>query len=104
MTEAAVSPNGSSKRGPSPIEARRSLRAIKRGTDVVVAILGLIVLSPLLLAIAVGIKLSSRGPVLFRQLRIGANDEPFYIVKFRTMRLDADDRKSEIGRASCRER
>jgi lipopolysaccharide/colanic/teichoic acid biosynthesis glycosyltransferase len=97
MTEAAVSANGSSQQGPSPIEARRSLRAIKRGTDVLIAILGLIVLSPLLLAIAIGIKLTSRGPVLFRQLRIGADDEPFYIVKFRTMRLDADDRKSEYA-------
>src|SRR5919201_577144 len=96
MTEAAVSANGSSQKGPSPIEARRSLRAVKRGTDVFIAILGLIVLSPLLLAIAIGIKLTSRGPVLFRQLRI-ADDEPFYIVKFRTMRLDADDRKSEYA-------
>jgi len=97
VTQAAVSANGSSQKNPSPIEARRSLRAIKRGTDVVVAILGLIVLSPLLLALAIGVKLSSRGPVFFRQLRIGSHDEPFYIAKFRTMRLDADEIKGELA-------
>jgi lipopolysaccharide/colanic/teichoic acid biosynthesis glycosyltransferase len=97
LTQAVVSPNGAKQKGPSPIEARRSLRAVKRATDLVVAVLGLVVLSPLVLAIAIAIKLTSRGPVFFRQLRIGAHDEPFDIVKFRTMRLDADDRKGEYA-------
>jgi len=97
LTQAVVSPNGVKQKGPSPIEARRSLRGVKRATDLVVAVLGLVVLSPLVLAIAIGIKLTSHGPVFFRQLRIGAHDEPFDIVKFRTMRLDADDRKGEYA-------
>jgi lipopolysaccharide/colanic/teichoic acid biosynthesis glycosyltransferase len=97
VTEVVISTNGSKPKGPSPIERRRSLRAVKRVTDLVVASLCVVLLSPLLLAIAIAIKVTSRGPVLFRQLRIGANDEPFQIVKFRTMRLDADERKSDFA-------
>jgi lipopolysaccharide/colanic/teichoic acid biosynthesis glycosyltransferase len=97
VTYVEVSQNGSAQKDPSPIEARRSLRAFKRATDLVVATLGLVVLSPLLLAIAVAIKTTSRGPVFFKQLRIGAHDEPFNIIKFRTMRLDADERKGDFA-------
>jgi lipopolysaccharide/colanic/teichoic acid biosynthesis glycosyltransferase len=61
----------------------------KRWFDIVLASLGLLLLSPLLLAIAVWIKLDSAGPVLFRQERIGRFGVPFRIRKFRTMREDA---------------
>jgi lipopolysaccharide/colanic/teichoic acid biosynthesis glycosyltransferase len=58
---------------------------IKRAFDVVVAGCGLIVLAPLLLLVAVAIRLDSPGPVLFRQSRIGCRFRPFLILKFRTM-------------------
>jgi lipopolysaccharide/colanic/teichoic acid biosynthesis glycosyltransferase len=61
---------------------------VKRGLDIVVALGLLIVLSPLLLAIAVAIKLSSPGPVLYLQPRIGRCGQPFDMLKFRTMGPD----------------
>lgn len=64
--------------------------ALKRAFDVVVAGGLLIVLSPLLLAVAVGIKLDSPGPVIFRQHRNGFNRRPFTIYKFRTMTVCED--------------
>jgi lipopolysaccharide/colanic/teichoic acid biosynthesis glycosyltransferase len=61
----------------------------KRTCEFLLAAAGLIVLAPVLLAIAGAVKLSSRGPVLFRQLRVGQGDEPFTLLKFRTMRCCA---------------
>ena len=58
---------------------------IKRLEDVVVAILGLILLSPLLLYVAIKVRLSSPGPIIFSQERIGYKGKPFYIHKFRSM-------------------
>ncbi len=65
--------------------------AIKRVIDVVGAFLGLLVLSPVILLIAVLVKLESRGPVFFRQLRTGLNEIPFEILKFRSMHTDLCD-------------
>src|SRR3990172_7787953 len=62
----------------------------KRVFDFTTALLGLLVLSPLLVLVALLIKLTSRGPVFFRQKRIGRDFEPFVIVKFRTMVPNAD--------------
>ncbi|RLK48367.1 lipopolysaccharide/colanic/teichoic acid biosynthesis glycosyltransferase [Alkalispirillum mobile] len=59
---------------------------LKRGFDVVAAALGLLLLMPLLLGIALWIKLDSPGPVFFRQVRVGRHGKPFRIFKFRTMR------------------
>jgi len=75
----------------------RSSQLLKRTMDVVLSALGLIVLSPFLAIVAVAIKLDSRGPVLFRQVRMGVGDRTFRIVKFRTMVVDADSRKSEVA-------
>ena len=61
----------------------------KRLFDILCAGLGLLLLSPLLLAVAVWVKLDSRGPVMFRQERVGRFGVPFRIHKFRTMRVDA---------------
>jgi exopolysaccharide biosynthesis polyprenyl glycosylphosphotransferase len=66
--------------------------ALKRSFDLVGSILLLIVLSPLLLAMALAIKLSSRGPVVYRSLRPGIGGTPFACLKFRTMYRDADER------------
>jgi lipopolysaccharide/colanic/teichoic acid biosynthesis glycosyltransferase len=64
----------------------------KRLFDLLGASLGLLLLSPLLLAIAAAIKLDSRGPVFFRQQRVGRRGVPFRIHKFRTMVADAPQR------------
>jgi Undecaprenyl-phosphate glucose phosphotransferase len=59
--------------------------AVKRGVDIIFSMLGLICLSPLLLAVAIAIRLDSEGPALFRQTRHGFNGRPFGIYKFRSM-------------------
>ena len=64
--------------------------AVKRGMDIVLSLLLLIVLSPLLGVIAGLVKLSSRGPVIFRQVRVGQMMKPFMMCKFRTMYANAD--------------
>jgi Undecaprenyl-phosphate glucose phosphotransferase len=65
-------------------------RFIKRGFDLIVASISLIVLCPLLLLVAVVIKLESRGPAIFRQARHGFNNETIRVFKFRTMRTVED--------------
>ena len=64
---------------------------VKRVEDVVIAVLCLILTLPLMLAIALSIKLDSRGPVLFRQKRLGANNLPFNLLKFRSMYVEQTD-------------
>jgi O-antigen biosynthesis protein WbqP len=61
---------------------------VKRLIDIILSLIGLIVLSPIFLILIIAIKLDSRGPVLFRQKRIGINKTHFNILKFRTMRID----------------
>jgi len=65
-------------------------KAIKRIFDFICSTLGLIVLSPVLLAITIKIKTGSDGPVFFKQIRVGENNEEFEILKFRTMVVDAE--------------
>ena len=64
--------------------------AIKRVLDVAISAALLLILSPLFLLIAVLIKIESRGPVLFKQQRIGSMGKPFHMLKFRTMHVNAD--------------
>jgi O-antigen biosynthesis protein WbqP len=61
---------------------------IKRLIDIILSLIGLIVLSPIFLILIIAIKLESKGPVLFKQKRIGINKTHFNILKFRTMRID----------------
>jgi exopolysaccharide biosynthesis polyprenyl glycosylphosphotransferase len=75
----------------------RSSRMLKRATDVSVSAALLVLASPLLALIAIRIKLDSRGPVLFRQVRIGVGDRTFTMLKFRTMSEDADEHKHEVA-------
>ena len=81
--------------------------AIKRLADVFLSFFGIILISPLLLAIAIGVKFSSPGPVFFVQERVGRNKKPFPMLKFRSMRVnddsgtawttDTDPRKTVFG-------
>jgi exopolysaccharide biosynthesis polyprenyl glycosylphosphotransferase len=75
----------------------RSSQILKRGFDLAGATLGLIVLAPLMAMIAIAIKLDSRGPVFFRQPRMGKDDETFRIYKFRTMVADADRQRAALA-------
>ena len=61
---------------------------IKRLIDIILSLIGLIVLSPIFLILIIAIKLDSKGPVLFKQKRVGINKTHFNILKFRTMRID----------------
>jgi exopolysaccharide biosynthesis polyprenyl glycosylphosphotransferase len=75
----------------------RSSRVLKRSFDLVGAAIGLILLAPVMAAIAVAIKLDSRGPVFFRQPRMGKDDKPFRIFKFRTMFAGADAQRASLA-------
>jgi exopolysaccharide biosynthesis polyprenyl glycosylphosphotransferase len=75
----------------------RSSLLMKRTMDLMFSITGLVLLAPLFLATAIWIKLDSRGPVFFRQLRMGSGDQTFEIFKFRTMSADADERKQDFA-------
>ena len=65
-------------------------RVIKRALDVALGSVALVTVTPLMLAIAVAIKLTSRGPVLYRQERMGLDGRRFRMLKFRTMQVDAE--------------
>jgi exopolysaccharide biosynthesis polyprenyl glycosylphosphotransferase len=69
---------------------------LKQLVDLVGALVMLIVLSPIFLAVAIGVRLTSPGPIFFRQQRSGLNGSPFTIYKFRTMVTDAEQRKHEL--------
>ena len=71
-------------------------RAVKRFLDVTASFLGLVLLSPLLLAVSILIKIDSRGPVIFRQKRIGRNGKVFEIYKFRSMCVGAEKTGSGV--------
>ena len=82
---------------------------LKQVFDFTFALVALLLLSPLLLLIAIAIKLDSPGPVLFRQVRYGLDGQPFHVLKFRTMQCDApgadaqqatrdDPRVTRVGR------
>lgn len=90
---------------------RRLNLLLKRVIDIFCGLIGLIIISPILLIIAIAIKLTSKGPVFFRQERLGKNGKVFKIIKFRTMVVNAekigdgltvrsenDERITKIGR------
>jgi exopolysaccharide biosynthesis polyprenyl glycosylphosphotransferase len=74
----------------------RSSAVLKRGLDVVGAAAGVFVLAPLICLVAAAIKLDSPGPVLFRQRRMGKDNRPFEMLKFRTMVDGADRQKAAL--------
>ena len=74
---------------PGPLSVQQ--RIVKRAFDLAVAVPTLIFVAPVLLAIALAIKLDSRGPILFRQERVGFGNRLFHIYKFRSMEMSASD-------------
>lgn len=82
--------------GVNPPVLPRSSRALKRGMDVGGALVLLAIFAPVLAVMAAAVKAESRGPVFFRQVRIGKGGERFRIVKFRTMVLDAEARREGL--------
>jgi exopolysaccharide biosynthesis polyprenyl glycosylphosphotransferase len=79
-----------------PMNLGRSSRLLKRSFDVVVSSSALLLLSPILAAIAISIRLDSKGSALYRQPRRGRYGSTFHIVKFRTMRVGAEKDRSEV--------
>src|SRR5262249_34546438 len=88
---------------------RRSAKRLKRLFDIVVAAVGLFASAPLMLIAAICVKIDSEGPVLYRQVRVGEFGREFWILKFRSMRIDAekdgarwasehDDRVTRVGK------
>ena len=75
----------------------------RRFLDITVSVSALLLLSPLLALTAVAIKADSRGPVFFKQTRVGRNSTPFTIYKFRSMSTDAESRRAEMLVSSDRE-
>ncbi|BAU81580.1 glycosyl transferase cpsE [Streptomyces laurentii] len=78
----------------------RWARLPKDMAERLIAALLLLLLSPLLGAVALAVRLGSRGPTLFRQVRVGLHGKPFTMLKFRTMRTDAEDRRAELAHAN----
>jgi exopolysaccharide biosynthesis polyprenyl glycosylphosphotransferase len=65
-------------------------RVFKRGIDILVSLFALFVFSPIYIALALAVKFSSKGPIFFRQIRIGLHGKPFHIIKYRTMVVNAE--------------
>jgi exopolysaccharide biosynthesis polyprenyl glycosylphosphotransferase len=82
----------------SPPRLGRVARVAKRALDIVVAGGLLLAMAPILIVLAIAIKLESRGPVLFKQPRAGLRGKPFMVFKLRSMYVDAEARKAELMR------
>jgi exopolysaccharide biosynthesis polyprenyl glycosylphosphotransferase len=76
---------------------------LKRGIDLAVAVSVLVVSAPILLLVALAVKLSDGGPVLFRQARIGRDGQAFTVLKFRTMTVNAESRLGELAAQNRRD-
>jgi exopolysaccharide biosynthesis polyprenyl glycosylphosphotransferase len=85
------------------IEVRRDLIPnwqiiLKRVLDILISVLGMVILSPVYAVIAIRVKISSNGPIFFYQERVGLNNKPFMIIKFRSMYLDAEDLGPQLSK------
>jgi exopolysaccharide biosynthesis polyprenyl glycosylphosphotransferase len=88
--------DGLSLLGVHQAQASRSSESLKRVMDIAGATAGLLLLAPLLVMLAIAIKFDSRGPVFFRQRRIGRRGELFSMLKFRSMVPDAEEIKAQL--------
>lgn len=75
------------------IEGKRVQFVIKRIMDFILSLIGIIILLPIYLIIAIAIKLDSKGPILFKQVRVGKDNKNFLIYKFRTMVVSAESKR-----------
>lgn len=82
----------------SPVGHAPELLSVKRTLDVAVALVGIVITAPIMVLCAAAIKLTSPGPVIFRQRRSGLNGREFEMLKFRTMELGAEERRAAIDR------
>jgi lipopolysaccharide/colanic/teichoic acid biosynthesis glycosyltransferase len=78
------------------LRLQEAMPIVRRSVDVVAGGLGLLLAAPLLLSVALAIKLTSRGPAVFRQERIGQRGRPFLMYKLRTMSADAEAQKARL--------
>ena len=78
------------------VSRRHVYHAIKRVFDFIASLVGLIILSPVFLVVAIAIKVNDRGPVFFVQKRVGKNGRPFRMYKFRSMFIDAEARLKDL--------
>lgn len=83
--------------GMPPLHLSRFSRVLKRSMDVILASVGITLLAPVFGVVACLIRLDSPGPVFFRQTRMGGGGKPFRIFKFRTMIVEAEERKAEVS-------
>ncbi|MFH1866397.1 MAG: sugar transferase [Candidatus Eisenbacteria bacterium] len=86
----------SSREGERFLSGKFYRRYIKRPLDILASLVGLLLLSPLFLVLAVMVRLDSRGPVFFRQMRVGKGGREFEFYKFRSMVQDAEAMKSKL--------
>lgn len=87
----------------TPMSANMT-RVFKRIEDIILSSLILFFIWPFMILIAIGVKLSSPGPVFYRQTRVGWNGKPFMILKFRSMPVDVEKQKVEWGGASAKQK
>ena len=78
------------------VRHKRLQLALKRLFDIVASGVALVILAPLMIAVAIIIKLTSRGPVLFKQVRVGQHGHPFNMLKFRSMVVNAEQLKAKL--------
>lgn len=78
-------------------------RLLKRSVDLVLSVLGVVLISPVLVVLALVVKTSSPGPVIFRQVRVGYHGEEFEMLKFRSMVVDAEQRLAELKRQQAQD-
>lgn len=89
--------------GLAALRQKRLADVQQRGLDITVAVLALLMLSPLLLAAALAVRADSGGPALFKQTRVGLNGKTFTMFKFRSMTANAETRRAEILHDSDRD-
>lgn len=75
------------------IDKRKFQYRLKRIFDVILSLFGIIILTPVYIIIALSIKLDSKGPILFKQIRVGKDEKNFIIFKFRTMEISAESKR-----------
>lgn len=85
-----------------PADTATPQLVLKRAIDVTLALIGLIVFAPVIVLVALAVKASDRGPVLFRQCRVGRNGTLFYMLKFRTMVVDAEAQLNDLAESNER--